>query len=48
MPSGGFQRVQLVAFFHAQFGQQFLGQDDAGGIADGGDLELHGGLAAAK
>ena len=26
----------------AQAGEQFLGQDDSGGIADGGDLEFHG------
>src|SRR5690606_28771744 len=36
------QRVQFVALPEAQPGEQFLGQDDAGRIADGGDLELHG------
>src|SRR3546814_1339426 len=36
---GGFQRVQFIALVQAQAGQQFLGQDDASGVADGGDLE---------
>jgi len=42
LPIRGFQREQFVAFFQMQTCQQLLGQDDAGGIADGGDLELHG------
>src|SRR5690606_2367675 len=38
------QRIQLVALVHAQPGQQLLGQDEAGGIADGGDFQLHDAL----
>ena len=38
-----FGGVERVALFQAQPRQQLLGQDDAGGIADGGDLEFHDG-----